>query len=50
MQLIRDLALIAKADDNACDAKQALLSDYANQLDVGESFVAQCLMREPELD
>jgi len=50
MQLVRDLALVARADEAGCRHKEQLLVRYARELGVPYNFVGQCMAHVPELD
>ncbi len=50
MQLIRDLSLVAQADERACAEKESMLKRFTQELGVPNVFLTQCLGREPELD
>jgi tellurite resistance protein len=50
MQVLRDLCLMAKADDKSSDAEKKVLLDIAKLLEIPESFIEQSLSDEKLLD
>lgn len=50
MQVMHDLCLIARADDHVGAAERKVLNNIADQLEIAEIFVEQCLECNLELD